>query len=198
MLEFRRKMLIVILRTLDIGIAAFSLILAYVITENDLIVNCINELLRIKFGIYDIILFMMYLYALKSIYIIHDLYNSKRMFGFKREKRELILSISLSSLLLLFFGNFLSNYKITIEFASVFWICCVIITITSRVILRKIAIWIRLQNRNLRYLVIVGTNQRAVALYKRIIETPELGYKVKGFIDDDWKRINEFKRLNGI
>jgi exopolysaccharide biosynthesis polyprenyl glycosylphosphotransferase len=62
--------------------------------------------------------------------------------------------------------------------------------------LRKIAIWIRLQNRNLRYLVIVGTNQRAVALYKRIIETPELGYKVKGFVDDDWKHIREFKRLN--
>ena len=51
-----------------------------------------------------------------------------------------------------------------------------------------------MHGRNLRNLLIVGTNPRAVRFARKIEAKPELGYRIIGFVDDDWDGIQEFHR----
>ena len=44
----------------------------------------------------------------------------------------------------------------------------------------------RRRGRNLRNLLIVGSNRRAVAVADRLLDEPELGFQLAGFVDDSW------------
>lgn len=57
------------------------------------------------------------------------------------------------------------------------------LTIASRLTLRGLLRLVRRHGRNLRCVVIVGTNRRALAFARGIEEEPELGYRLLGFVD---------------
>ena len=42
-------------------------------------------------------------------------------------------------------------------------------------------------------MLIIGTNERAIEFAREITSRPELGYKVVGFVDDDWSGIEKFE-----
>ena len=42
-------------------------------------------------------------------------------------------------------------------------------------------------------MLIVGTNDRAIEFAQQIAKHPELGYKIVGFVDDDWSGIERFE-----
>ena len=50
--------------------------------------------------------------------------------------------------------------------------------------LRSLLRQLRSRGRNLRNVIIVGTNNRALAFAKKIESKPDLGYLFKGFVDD--------------
>ena len=52
---------------------------------------------------------------------------------------------------------------------------------------------LRLRGKNLRYVVIVGTNARAIAFARKIESQPELGYRLMGFVDESWEDLEQFK-----
>jgi exopolysaccharide biosynthesis polyprenyl glycosylphosphotransferase len=43
-------------------------------------------------------------------------------------------------------------------------------------------------------MLIVGTNSRAVRFARKIEKKPELGYRIIGFVDDNWTGIGEFRK----
>ena len=43
-----------------------------------------------------------------------------------------------------------------------------------------------MRGRNLRYILILGTNRRAVEFARRLDARPEWGYRVLGFVDREW------------
>ena len=51
---------------------------------------------------------------------------------------------------------------------------------------------IRARGRNLRNLLIAGTNARAIDFAHKIEADPQLGYQILGFADDDWPGLQEF------
>ena len=88
-------------------------------------------------------------------------------------------------------------FRITIvtpTFMFIFWILSTSMIICSRLLLRFILAMIRLLGRNLRYMLIVGTNPRAVQFARNIESKPELGYKIAGFVDEKWPGIGEFQK----
>lgn len=58
--------------------------------------------------------------------------------------------------------------------------------IASRLIMRQTLKVLRRRGRNLRQIVIVGTNARAIEFADGILSRPELGYRLAGFVDDAW------------
>jgi exopolysaccharide biosynthesis polyprenyl glycosylphosphotransferase len=51
-----------------------------------------------------------------------------------------------------------------------------------------------MRDRNLRFMVIAGTNPRAVQFAREMERRRELGYRLLGFIDENWERIGEFRQ----
>lgn len=99
---------------------------------------------------------------------------------------NLVKATSLAALLLVGLAFLAHTGEITTDFIIIFWIINTIATLIAREILLVALREIRLQGRNLRHILIVGTNERAVELSKRIAAQPELGYDLRGFVDDGW------------
>jgi exopolysaccharide biosynthesis polyprenyl glycosylphosphotransferase len=47
-------------------------------------------------------------------------------------------------------------------------------------------------------MLIVGTNPRAVEFARKIEKKPELGYRIIGFVDDNWDGIGEFRKTGYV
>jgi len=77
---------------------------------------------------------------------------------------------------------------ITPAFFIVFWILASLCVAGARVLIRVCLEAIRARGHNLRYILILGTNRRAFEFARRLETTPELGYRVLGFVDDAWHK----------
>jgi exopolysaccharide biosynthesis polyprenyl glycosylphosphotransferase len=58
--------------------------------------------------------------------------------------------------------------------------------------MREFLAWVRMHGRNLRNVLIVGTNARAKEFARTIDGRPELGYQLIGFADEEWAGSREF------
>lgn len=100
---------------------------------------------------------------------------------------DLIKATSLGTLLLLLGAAFIVGVEwITALFVLKFWASVTSGTLLAREGLNLLLRELRLQGRNLRHLLIVGTNSRAQGLAKMVKKHPELGYSLRGFVDDNW------------
>jgi exopolysaccharide biosynthesis polyprenyl glycosylphosphotransferase len=79
-------------------------------------------------------------------------------------------------------------------FLPVFWVVVTALTCLSRICLRIALGWIRRKGRNLRNVLIVGTNQRAAQFAHDITEKPELGYRLLGFVDEQWEGLTKWNQ----
>jgi len=75
---------------------------------------------------------------------------------------------------------------ITPQFLFLFWICASLLVAGSRLLIRSCLQIARVRGRNLRYILILGTNRRAIEFARRLDATPEWGYRVLGFVDREW------------
>src|SRR5262249_49513012 len=82
---------------------------------------------------------------------------------------------------------------VTPLFLVVFWSFNSIATALVRFSVRKLMQRLRIKGRNLRYMLIIGTNGRAVDFARKIEARPELGYRIIGFADDEWSGLEEFR-----
>jgi exopolysaccharide biosynthesis polyprenyl glycosylphosphotransferase len=64
----------------------------------------------------------------------------------------------------------------------------------SRLTMRPLLAGLRRRGRNLRCMVVVGTNSRAIEFAHKIQAKSELGYRLLGFVDDDWHGMEKFKQ----
>ena len=62
----------------------------------------------------------------------------------------------------------------------------------ARMALKTFLTFVRRRGHNLRYLLIVGTNPRAVE-FARMMANPSRGYRLLGFVDDEWHGMDEFR-----
>ena len=67
------------------------------------------------------------------------------------------------------------------------------VLLVSRVSVRVLLARVRARGRNLRYLLVVGTNARATRFADFVREQPQLGYRVLGFVDDEWPGLADFR-----
>jgi len=98
------------------------------------------------------------------------------------------------TLLILAAGAAFQIHVITRPFLALFWVIVIASTVASRLFLRSLLTKVRIRGRNLRFMLLVGTNNRAVDFAKRIAERPELGYRVLGFVDQEWNGLEDFRK----
>ena len=113
--------------------------------------------------------------------------TSPALLAFDAAKATTFSAIALAVL-----GRAFQIKMVTPEFAIIFWLLSSGVILTARIGVRYLLQQIRTHGHNLRFILILGTNARAVEFARKIESKPELGYRVLGFADNEWSGRQEF------
>jgi exopolysaccharide biosynthesis polyprenyl glycosylphosphotransferase len=109
-------------------------------------------------------------------------YKADRFIAIRAQLRDLVAATTLASFLLVLVSGALSVRSINPSNVAIFWGVVTGLGISSRLLLRGTLLQIRKSGYNFRYLLVIGVNERALELARKIDSRPELGYKITGFI----------------
>jgi exopolysaccharide biosynthesis polyprenyl glycosylphosphotransferase len=140
-----------------------------------------------NFGIFGLALFLSYL-----LFVVCGIYRSHRLSSRWSEVRDMLKAASLLAACFAGIGVAFSVKMITLPFLGLFWVIAAIILCGSRLILRIGVARVRSHGRNLRFVLILGTNSRAIDFARKITASPDLGYRLIGFVDDEWPGLETF------
>lgn len=128
------------------------------------------------------------------ILVLSGLYESKRLATRQEEMVGELMATTGIAICLLVVARAFSIRMVTPSFLALFWGISSIGLLGNRSVLRLFLQRVRRRGRNMRYVLIVGTNPRAVAFARRIEATPEWGYGNLGCVDEEWPGLNEFNK----
>jgi exopolysaccharide biosynthesis polyprenyl glycosylphosphotransferase len=99
---------------------------------------------------------------------------------------DVIIAMALNTACFVAIAFFFSIKMITIQFLGVFWLLSTLLLAIARLSIRRIAGYVRIHGRDLRHILVLGTNLRAIEFTRKLLASPERGYRLLGFVDDDW------------
>lgn len=174
MRNIRRKLLFDIFKGIDIAILSVSLLVA-------------SKLNSLSLDVQNVITVSAFLIVGHLTLKHNGAYDSRRFKSIWTELKSSILTTLISGSTLLILGTLFKIPYVSTHMIAYFMILCFTLLLIDRVILHLSLEVARTFGRNLRSVLIAGTNKRAMELAK---ELPKLGYMVKGFIDDKWRTIS--------
>ena len=152
------------------------------------------ECMAIRIQLGSCLLFALLLGAWHRIFILCGLYVSKRLTSRRAETIEVCTATSLASAFLLLSATAFHIHTITLRFVVLFCALSTCLMVSGRLLARSLLSILRRRGRNRRFVLIFGTNQRAMDFASQITGHPELGYDIAGFVDDDWDGITAFEK----
>jgi exopolysaccharide biosynthesis polyprenyl glycosylphosphotransferase len=147
----------------------------------------LDNFLSMRISVQNVILFFFMMLSWQFIFSAFGTYLSKRLTGRGKESLDILKATTVGTLTWWAFAAIFDMSMITIEFLVVFWAVSSAICVSSRVVLRQLLKLLRLRGRNLRFMLIVGTNERAVRFADKIEARPGLGYSLLGFVENHWR-----------
>ncbi len=188
----RHRGSIALLKALDVAIVIFSFGLTTTLIVRVQHETTLRDFLSMRAKISDLLIFAMTLLVHHAIFQAAGLYRSRRLSSRASELLDLVKATTLSTACFVGISAAFTIQMATLPFLCIFWAVTTVTMVLSRVVLRNFLAWLRVRGRNLRYMLIFGTNPRAVGFARKIMESPERGYRLLGFVDDDWPGISEF------
>jgi len=152
------------------------------------------DLLEMKVKLENLVVFSLLLWVWHLIFSMLRLYDSKRLASRRAELADVVTATSLAALVLLLASTFLKFQMVKPVFVLVFWVSSTFLIGGSRFLLRTILRNLRMRGQNLRNMLIVGSNHRAIEFARTIQSKPELGYRILGFADEEWVGSSEVSR----
>jgi exopolysaccharide biosynthesis polyprenyl glycosylphosphotransferase len=171
---------------------SFGLAIVVLVKEQNTV--HLSTFLSMRAKISDVLIFALTLFVYHFIFRGVGLYRSRRLSDRLDELFDVLKVSTLSLVSFSLIGVAFSVRIVTLHFLAILWVTNTAIMIASRVAIRTLLARLRVRGRNLRYMLILGTNPRAVEFARKIAESPERGYRLLGFVDDAWPGISEFRR----
>ena len=182
-----RKLFDLFVATLSYGLATFLLV-----SVNHGVP--FSQFLSIRIKLSNCVIFAVALLAWHLIYSLCHLYESKRLSTTEQAMLEQLRATALAVACLSALAMFFRITMITPPFLILFWAISSAGMLASRFSLRRALAGVRKHGRNLRYIIILGTNARALEFARRIEAKPEWGYRNLGFVDEPWHGMEEFRQ----
>ncbi len=182
---------IVKLADLCLALVSFGLATALIVHEQNQL--AFTQFLSMRIKIANFALFLLTLLIYHLLFRMFGLYQSRRLSGAGAEIADVLKADTLFVGALVVIGLTFSIRMFTPIFLLSFWAINTTCACAFRVALRHLLRRIRANGRNQRNLLIFGTNKRAVSFAQRIAGSPELGYRLLGFVDDDWQGMADFR-----
>lgn len=195
MIPYRRKILLLILKASDLLIMLFAFGLAAVLEHYRDYEISLRSFLSMRISVKNFLLFLLFLFIWNRLFWIFKLYHSRRLISKRKEIMQVFSACLLGSSLIYLLGILFQIEVINPFFIGIFFLSSSFLSACSRMVQRLLLKFLRLRGRNLRHVVVVGTNPRAIQFAKRICSQPELGYQLKGFVDEEWPGLPDFSRI---
>jgi len=190
----RRRILLQAAKLFDLALMVFSFGLATVLVARQTPATSLAEFLSMRIKVGNFALFALLLLAWRLVFSSFGLYSSKRFSTRRAEVLDIAKASTLGSAIIFVAAILVRIGMVTPLFILLFWVASTLAGAGSRVLLRYMLGGIRRRGRNLREMVVVGTNPRAIRFARKVEFRPELGYRIAGFVDDAWHGLAEFRK----
>ena len=152
----------------------------------------VGEILSVRIRIENFIILVFLFATWLALSNAMGLYRSRRLGNLSGEMLDIVKTVSLFTLVLLlaqavFRIMIIDNYSLIL-----FWVLSSTLLLASRLAIRIALKLLRAGGHNLRHMVIIGTGERAQIFANEVSQHPHLGYRVLGFVDNDWEGIRRF------
>ena len=190
MIQSRRRFMKYLAKLFDLGVLITAFVAAGLVVSDGM---TLTEFMSIRIKLGNFLLFGLLLILWHNLFIVCGLYTSKRLTTAWASILEVCRATLLAAVVLTFLIKVFQIHLGTPKFVILFWVFCTAEMIGGRLATRSTLLALRSRGRNRRFILIVGTNDRAVDFAQQIAKHPELGYKIVGFVDDDWSEIQKFE-----
>jgi len=185
--EIKRRLLVNALKLIDLGIVVVSFGLATIVVPPNGGAVPLLEFLSVKVKLWNFLIFALMLLVWHFIFSLFGLYESKRLASLHSEAIDAAKATTLVSVSLMLSATVFTIRMATPDFLLSFWAFSTALLVSGRLFIRQLLGALRRRGRNLHHVLILGTNSRAIAFASRIDAKPELGYRILGFVDNDWE-----------
>ena len=189
-----RHILLTCLKVFDLVLLTVSYGLATILAFRGSHGVSFAEFMSMRIKLSNCLIFAAALLAWHIIFVLCGFYKSKRLTTRKEEMVAEWKATTLATICLLLVAVSFSIRMVTPLFLAFFWATSSSGIVLGRFLLRSFLGQVRIKGRNLRYVLILGTNRRAVEFARRIEVTPEWGYRNLGFVDSEWAGSAEFHK----
>ena len=187
----RRQLVMKALKLFDLLVMTSAFILAAVPVSQGAKAS-FAEFLSMRIKVENFILFFVFLALWHILLVSMQVYESQRLVSRGDEVIRIFQATSLGTLCVTLLSIFFSIRMVTPTFLLVFWVSITGLTIGSRLFLRFFLERLRRRGRDLRHVLLVGTNCRAVEFARKLEFRSESGYRVVGFVDVPWSGFDKF------
>jgi exopolysaccharide biosynthesis polyprenyl glycosylphosphotransferase len=154
----------------------------------------LQQFLSMRVSVKNFVLFGAMIIAWHCFSYCFGLYDSKRLDSRLSETLDILRATSVGTFVLAVASTIHQIQLATPRFLLVSFVLSNVLIIASRLGLRFVLEQVRRRGRNLRHVVVAGTNQRALDFVSGLEGRPELGYRVVGFVDEPWAGLAEFEQ----
>ncbi len=190
----RRQLLLNAFHLFDLGLMIFAFVSSAILSMPGNHSVTVEEFFSMRVKIQNFAIFALLVLCWHLIFRFCRLYDSRRLSERRGEILDVIKATSLGTLLIVA-GSIVFHITLaTPRFLITFWLVSTCATVVSRLFLRVTLAQVRKRGRNLRNVIIVGTNSRALAFAHKLVCHPELGFRIAGFADQDWSGMEYFRR----
>jgi exopolysaccharide biosynthesis polyprenyl glycosylphosphotransferase len=192
--DTRHRLPIGLFKVIDLVLVMFSFGIATILIVRVEHKITLVQFLSMRTKIWNFFIFGLALLICQLVFSICGLYVSRRLSSRHAEFADLLKAITFSVACFVVLGWLFSIQMITMPFLAAFWAIGLAVLSGFRLILRTVLAKLRARGRNLRHMLILGTNSRAVAFARKVLAAKERGYNLVGFVDDDWPGLTEFRQ----
>jgi len=190
----RRRILVRTAKLFDLAVMIISFGLAAIVVAQQTPEVSLTDFLSMRVKVRNFALFAGFLLVWHLIFSLSGLYESRRLSPRRHEAIDLLKATSLGAGFVCLAAFIFRLEMITPLFAAAFWCISSATVVASRLVGRYALSQVRVRGRNLRQILIVGTNHRAVRFAQKVAATPALGYRVLGFVDRAWPGWGDFRK----
>ena len=184
MAPFRRKILLDALKLFDLAAVGGYFLFAAWISYKGMKGISFEQVLAMRIKVSNLLIFVIFLLVWHGLFSFFKLYHSRRLTTIQEDLLQIIKAVTFGTFVLLLASVFFNIRLVNSLFLVVFWSVAALGTMAVRLMLKYGLEKIRKRGRNLRNILIVGTSPRAMRFVDKVLNTPEFGYRVLGFVDE--------------
>lgn len=195
MRHFRRRILLNSFKLADIFIMVVAFGVAMV-SEQQAGGPALEHFFAMRISILNLLMFLALMLLWQSVFTVLGLYYSMRLSSRWSEAVAVLKATTIGTGAIYVGAVLFDVLVVTPLFLFVFWSVSTVFIIVLRLVLRNFLGRVRGTGRNLRNIMLVGTNQRAVQFAETILRKPHLGYSLVGFVDGHWHDAEQHMQEN--